>query len=203
MGDRDAKLADVVRAATQVFLRYGFSRSTMGDIAAASGVSRPALYLLFPSKEDVFAAVIRAIDADWHAAVRDALAKKPSLEAKLRHACDQWAAHGIDLITTYPDAKDLFDLSVGAVREMYQHFQELIATLIEPAIAHSRVRATADELARNLVYALRGIKDSARSTSDMRRLADVQVSLLIAALAIGESRRPPRRAHKARASRSP
>jgi AcrR family transcriptional regulator len=33
----------VIAGATEVFLRYGFARTTMGDIAERVGISRPAL----------------------------------------------------------------------------------------------------------------------------------------------------------------
>ena len=55
-----ARRAHIVAAATSVFLRYGFGRTTMADIAQASGRSRPTLYLTFPDKESVFRAMIEA-----------------------------------------------------------------------------------------------------------------------------------------------
>jgi len=48
-------------AGARVFLRFGFARATMGDIARAAGMSRPALYLIFCGKEEVFEAVV----AQW------------------------------------------------------------------------------------------------------------------------------------------
>lgn len=204
MADRLTKSTDVVSAATAVFLRYGLARTTMGDLATEARISRPALYLLFSSKEDLFAAVVRRIDADWHAKVGAALRDQPTVAAKLRYACEKWAAHGIDVITAHPDAKDLFDVRFAAVREMYDHFVTLIADLIKDAVATSGIAATPAELARSLVYAMRGIKDAASNTADMRRLAKVQVTMLVAALglpptpAAGKSRRQPAQARRAR-----
>jgi len=43
MADRGTRSAGIVEAATGVFLRYGFSRTTMGDIAGAAGISRASL----------------------------------------------------------------------------------------------------------------------------------------------------------------
>jgi len=48
-----AKRARLLDAAKAVFARYGFKRASMADIAAEAGVSRPALYLWFRSKQDV------------------------------------------------------------------------------------------------------------------------------------------------------
>ena len=52
----------IVEAATGIFWRYGYARTTMSDIAQASGLTRPTLYLSFPDKEQIFAAVAKRFD---------------------------------------------------------------------------------------------------------------------------------------------
>jgi len=52
-----AKRDKVLTAARDVFIRYGYKRVTMNDIAEAAGISRPALYLVFESKEEIFKSV--------------------------------------------------------------------------------------------------------------------------------------------------
>ena len=51
---KDSKRNRAIEAAADRFQRHGFARTTMGDIAQASEMSRPALYLIFPGKEEVF-----------------------------------------------------------------------------------------------------------------------------------------------------
>ena len=43
----EAKKSKILTAARSVFLRYGYRRVNMNDIAEAAGLSRPALYILF------------------------------------------------------------------------------------------------------------------------------------------------------------
>ncbi len=172
----------VVRAATRVFLRYGFARTTMGDIAAEAGISRPAVYLLFAGKDAVFAAVVALMDAEWHAEVRAAFGGLPTMPERLRFACERWGLHGYEVIARHPDARDLFDLKSPAVREMYDHFQALLSELIAPAVAASPLAASAPELARVLAFGLRGLRETVVSAADTRRLVSLQVSLLLAAL---------------------
>ena len=50
----EGRRAAIVRASRDVFLRYGFARTTMDDLARAGGVSRPGLYLVFPGKNELF-----------------------------------------------------------------------------------------------------------------------------------------------------
>ena len=48
------KKSRILAAARDVFIRYGYKRVTMGDIAKAAGMSRPALYLVFQCKPEIF-----------------------------------------------------------------------------------------------------------------------------------------------------
>ena len=43
--------------AMEQFARHGFAKTSMADIAKASGISRTSLYNHFPTKEDVFKAL--------------------------------------------------------------------------------------------------------------------------------------------------
>jgi AcrR family transcriptional regulator len=181
-----SKKERVVAGATDVFLRYGFARTTMGDIAERVGISRPALYLVFASKEEVFAAVIHRLNDDQLAGIRAALPSLPTLHAKVLFACETWGAHGVDLITAHPDAKDLFDLTFAPVQEIYLEFQTLLAELLDvPAASAAGVKPA--HLARLLTYAMRGFKETASNGRDMRRLIALQVSLLITALKADDS----------------
>jgi AcrR family transcriptional regulator len=176
----------VIAGATDVFLRYGFARTTMGDIAERVGISRPALYLLFANKEEAFAAVIRRLNDDQLAAIRAALPGLPTLHAKVLFACETWGAHGVDLMTAHPDAKDLFDLSFAPVQEIYLKFQTLLAELLEGPAAGSALNAKPAQLARVVTFAMRGFRETASNGRDMRRLIALQVSLLLAALGVDD-----------------
>lgn len=48
----------VLEAAVALFNRLGYDRTSMNDIAAALGITKPALYHYFPSKEKIFTASI-------------------------------------------------------------------------------------------------------------------------------------------------
>ncbi len=53
------KTESIVTAAVTMFGRYGYSKTTMGDIAAKAGVSRQTVYNAFPGKEEVLRAAVR------------------------------------------------------------------------------------------------------------------------------------------------
>jgi AcrR family transcriptional regulator len=58
--DGGAKRRQIMDGARTVFLSAGFDGASMNDIARAAGVSKGTLYAYFTSKEELFAAIIRA-----------------------------------------------------------------------------------------------------------------------------------------------
>ncbi len=56
-GYREEVRKKIVDAAYHLFLTRGYHKTTMGEIAAALGVTKPALYQYFPGKEALYAAV--------------------------------------------------------------------------------------------------------------------------------------------------
>lgn len=55
-----ARPGEIEAAALDVFLRRGFAAARLEDIAAQAGVSKAALYVYFPTKLDLFRAVVGA-----------------------------------------------------------------------------------------------------------------------------------------------
>lgn len=64
MGDGVSESANqrrtaILEAAQEVFLRYGFKKTSMDDVARAAGISRQGLYLHFTAKEALFRASLQ------------------------------------------------------------------------------------------------------------------------------------------------
>ena len=59
--DTNEKRERILEAALDQFAAYGFSRTSMADIAKAAKMSRPALYLHFGNKEEIFRATLVTI----------------------------------------------------------------------------------------------------------------------------------------------
>lgn len=58
---RDERASELLAAATRVFVANGYAATTMTDISQAAGVARANIYWYFPSKDDVFAAVMNEL----------------------------------------------------------------------------------------------------------------------------------------------
>jgi len=57
---KEARPAELVAAALELFVDRGFAATRLEDVAALAGVSKGTLYLYFANKEALFQAVVRA-----------------------------------------------------------------------------------------------------------------------------------------------
>jgi AcrR family transcriptional regulator len=193
----------IIEAATAVFLRYGFAKTTMVDIAEATGLTRPTLYLEFPDKESVFHAVVNHMVAAKLTEIRAGLGRRKTLEAKLRFACDAWGSEGFDMVRANPDAADMFELGFTSVCQGYEGFGTLLEEILREPAARRGSDRSAHELARMMVYAIKGFKDIAKDGADMRRLVATQVAVVAAALSLDQSANTVSKGSKRSAMQAP
>lgn len=157
----------------------------MGDIARAADMSRPALYLLFRGKEEVFEAAVAHLNRLRMAEIHERLDDAATLGDRLFTACDLWLVQVFDLQRTTPDARDMDDLSIPVVRRVYAELEALIARLITGSAA-GMTPADSTELARGLAFSVRGLGAVAADVDDLRAMTRRQVDLLCRA--IGQER---------------
>src|SRR3954451_8835506 len=95
-GSGAARRAAILEAATRVFLRYGFKKTSMDDLARAAGLSRQGLYLHFPTKEVLFGEAVLSLVATLRSAFRAALAdEEREVEERLLDAFEAVNGHAI------------------------------------------------------------------------------------------------------------
>jgi AcrR family transcriptional regulator len=56
----DLKKEQVLQAASEVFARFGFDKTTLDDIGRRAGLNKASLYYYFKNKEEIFIAVVLA-----------------------------------------------------------------------------------------------------------------------------------------------
>ncbi len=178
----DVRRRQVAQAAVGVFLRYGLARTTMGDIAKAAGLTRPTLYQSFADKNAVFAAVMAVMAAEMFGKLRGGLDDHADLEAKLRYACDVWGVGGLEVLLAHPNAEDMFDLSYEPVQKIYAEFERVVAEVLREPLQESGLAVSAEELAHVISFGIKGFKSVTRDAASLRRMIEVQVGVVVAAL---------------------
>lgn len=179
----DEKILRTITAAGEVFLRYGYLRTTMSDIARAAGMSRPALYLLFAGKEQIFEAATMFLAKQRLEEIRSAADLRQGLNDKLVTACEMLLISVYELQQSAPDARDMDDLAFPVVREIYAMFVDFFAGLItQEKINHA---ASAQKIADVLLYGARGMRNVATSEDEYRQMIRLHTALICDGLTTG------------------
>ena len=179
----DAKRNRLLVEARAVFLRYGYKRVTMSDIAEAAGMSRAAIYVGFKSKEDVFVGVFDQWVDQTIAEIAMVIATRATAEKRLELAFEIWAVKPFEMTMDSPEARELlecsFDFALGSLKRGYKKFETaiapVIATLAEQRLAHANI--SPERTAHVLASAVRGFKQTAAKPAELRQLIKQLVSL--------------------------
>jgi len=171
----------VLDAASTVFRRHGYARTSMDAIAKEAGLSRPLLYLVFRSKEEAFAAAVEQMGDVALAELRRGLQGQQGVAARLSYVCLRWAARGYERHKENPDARDLIDPALPPVQRVYERFEELLAEIMTDGRAELARSSQVLDRAHMLCLALQGFKGGARSERDLERLIKLQIELVAGA----------------------
>lgn len=139
----------ILDAAYSCFVKYGFNRTSMSDIADAAELSRTALYNHFKNKKIIFKAVCLRLNQQVLSDVKAAMSIKEISLEKLQAVISarlSWAftllhdsEHGRELI----DEKNKICGEIGA--EVNQEFQKYIASLLRDANKHGLLNLKAQK----------------------------------------------------------
>jgi AcrR family transcriptional regulator len=124
---------DILDTARTLFKKTGFKKTTMGDIARSLGKAKSSLYYYYPSKEDIFEAVLYSemdeLLAQIHQSIRGATSSREKLIIycrcrlnklnQLRNLSDALKSDIADLHCVMADLKSKFDTThVELVKEI-------------------------------------------------------------------------------------
>ncbi|MDR3670489.1 MAG: helix-turn-helix domain containing protein [Holophaga sp.] len=173
----------ILEAATSVFLRYGFRRATMGDIAQEAGVSRPALYLRFCNKEHIFQTVLGDFAARTLEQIRAGLPECRTPMDQLHFAFECWAVGPFTLMQGSPDARDLTCCNLAFAETVkarnYAAFEELLVPILRDLPAFVQDAGKAAQVAHVLAVSVHGFTTEARDADELRGMIDTLLGLAV------------------------
>jgi AcrR family transcriptional regulator len=160
----DPRRRQLMDAALAVFMRFGFRKTSMAEVARAANVSRQALYLHFATKEDLFRASVEyLLDTALAAATTALAAAELPLEKRLVAAFDAWIGRFVG--TLGPNAAELSAATnelVGPILARHEaQFVEAVAKALRASgvsAAYKPAGVTGRQLADTLHASARGLK---------------------------------------------
>ncbi|MEM9204397.1 MAG: helix-turn-helix domain-containing protein [Actinomycetota bacterium] len=180
----DARLSTIRRAAMDLFAQNGYQATSMGAIATAAGLSRPALYQHFENREAIFRSALGEILTDANEAALTALAEPVDIVERFDGYLQRCRGDVIGAVLGSPHGDELLEargLSASDVADAAHADRRtaLDATLIDLA---SGDRTLARRVAELLELGSLGLKhDSptpAMYRTRLRSLAEAAAALI-------------------------
>lgn len=176
----------IVEAAFDLFLRHGYRKVSMSDIADAAQMSRPSLYASFANKDAIFAELVRRQKVRNLAQTDARLHQVHGLQARLGCVFDIWLIEPIASVIDSENATELLancaEFAPQALAELYGALEQQLINVLTPHMSeHSLLAAT--EIAKILRLASAGIKASTKNLEDLQRRVQGLIVMAVATVA--------------------
>ena len=187
----DAKSDHILDAALPVFVRHGFRKASMADIARAANISRASLYLSFGSKEELFRAGSTRAHASTMRNVEAALAGSGDVFVRIESAIAAFHRGLIAPFAASADAVELFEINMALARDITLAARatlvERLAQVLADAqaagvVALGRLDATPADIANVIIAAMEGIKHAPGDGAKLEAGMQLFMRLLRAAI---------------------
>jgi AcrR family transcriptional regulator len=175
----------VLKAALSTFLRYGYKRVTMNDIAEAAGISRPALYLVFESKEEIFKSVYEHWVTEILIEIESKTGRLESPGEKLRAAFELWTVRPFEMMRSSGEVAELVECTFGfaqdSVNRGYRSFEKILLPILKShsGFQSAEPKVSAEKTAHILSSAVRGFKIAAKDAPEIRSMIEELLILLL------------------------
>lgn len=163
----DDKRGVILKAALEVFITYGFRKTSMDDIARAAGMSRPALYQQFANKTDIFRALVQEVMTCKIDEAEKAFAEAGSFRDRLYTAIDRAILEMNRFVVQTPHGKELIGVSDELASDISDMWTEALIRVIANGIEQAQQEGQVDldhygmdasTIARTFTFAIEGLR---------------------------------------------
>jgi AcrR family transcriptional regulator len=183
---RSTPTEHILDAAIEVFLRQGYKKTSMDELAAGAGLSRPGLYFHFATKEQLFTAALERMIEGIRSAVHAALGRADlELAERLFAAFEALHPKELDFDST-ARMHELVEAAVtngpDLVEKLRGDFIRSVAATLQAAdagAAWNKHGVTAKQLAEHLLATSDGIKSQGPSLSAYRTRLRLAIQIVL------------------------
>lgn len=178
----DLKRQLIMDSAMAVVLRYGFQRTTMEDVAKEAGISRPALYLMFKNKTEIYRALAESVMGEALRRAGAALSAEGGIEARVFAAIKTGILDPTEFLMATAHGAELIDMKHDMAAEALQDWRAKKAAMIAAALDQSGAAKAKGQsgaaLADILLDGLEGLKLRAKTGAEREAGARALVKLV-------------------------
>lgn len=188
------KQQQILQAAWQAFAAYGFRKTSMDDIARGAGMSRPAVYLHYRNKDDIFRSLVQFYYDTAADAVSAALSSQAGASEVLAAAFEAQVGETMEAMLTSPHGMELLDMGIATASDIKAEGEARISGLYsvwlqrEADAGRITLSDAPEAVAATIGAALRGIKMAGTDIITVRAQLAILAQVIGAGLIQGEDR---------------
>lgn len=171
---------DVIKAARDLFQRYGLLKTTMEDIARAVGKGKSTLYYYYKSKDEIFEAILQEDMEEVFETVKRAVEKEATAEGKLK-------TFALTRLKCLDQKVNLFSIVVGEIADNPKLIKknkkdyeckegELLRSILAFGILNGEFKSIGvvdlDSIVYVMLCALRGVERGLMEDNKIKKLGD-------------------------------
>ncbi len=174
-GEPDERQKLILNSAWAAFAAYGFRKTSMNDIARGAGISRPALYLHYRNKEDIFRSLAQFYYDEAAVNFEAALAVSGPVGDVLGGALLAKSGEIVETMLTSPHGHELLDTKSTNATDIAEAGEArlggILAKWLDAGVQAGRVTlpAPADEVARICLASVKNLMMTAGNHEDFER----------------------------------
>jgi len=143
---REARREAILQVATPLFVRRGFAATSLDDVAAALGLTRPAIYHYFPDKHQILLEIVERGFANLSKEAREIAGQKGRAIDKLERIFTlhlaRVAADPQAIFLVIAEAQDLAPAARATLRRRRQAYETVLSSLLEEAVSDGDIVAS-------------------------------------------------------------
>lgn len=167
--EAEARRISVLEAARWCFLHFGYSKTSLDDIAKRAGISRTLLYRTFKDKEDIFAAVFEHWLIARHPQAKEAAEAKGAAESRLLTVCKVMVFEPYQDMVGAPMAADFYDVCTRINPVVSAHHQQVVIDCMATILGGA-------DTAKVLALSLNGLLADKPSLAEFESRAGILIS---------------------------
>ncbi|MGV8083112.1 MAG: TetR/AcrR family transcriptional regulator [Coriobacteriia bacterium] len=126
----------IVETARELLSEGGYHNASLSDIAARVGITKAALYYHFPSKTDIYAAVLESVRADMEQLLQQALSERDA-RARLEAIVDSYLNFWMREMNVLSILVGKLSIEETCLRDSFLRMREEVRALICPVVAEA------------------------------------------------------------------
>lgn len=129
MSSDDSRRRAILDAALACFLQYGYSKTSLDDVAKRAQLSRPLLYKKFRNKEAIFAALYDEMYEVRYPRIVTVVEGKGPKRSKLERACEIILIEPWELVCRAPAAAEFYTACEHVIPEILEKHDRMLQAL--------------------------------------------------------------------------